>query len=289
MSPPPPASDKGPDVSRQGPEISAAQVAGSALAAVSAAVIASFLGVGGTIIGAALGSIVASVGGAVYSHSFKRAGDRLGETRVLTVVTRPHHARALPGPGDVPVIEEPGSDPGEPAYAASGADPTAQLELGEVAVGEGAHGAGALSEGALSEGAEGGGASGAAEPERTGLFPPPGGQVPRRLSWKGAVALTVVAFVLAIAAIEVVELVIGRPISGGSGGTTITKLVKPSTSKPKVRKPTPSPSSTTPVSTPSTTSTTTPTSTPTPTPSDTTTTGSPSSTGPIGPTGTPTG
>ncbi len=62
----------------------------------SAAVVASFLGVGGTVIGAALGSIVASVGGAVYSHSFKRAGDRLGETKVLTVVTRPRPGAAEP-------------------------------------------------------------------------------------------------------------------------------------------------------------------------------------------------
>src|SRR3954452_24197237 len=106
-----------PPPQRKGPDISGAQVAGSALAAVSAAVVASFLGVGGTVLGAALGSIVASVGGAIYSHSFRRAGDRLGETRVLTVVTRPLAGRADPGPGDVPVIEGAPADGQQPAYA----------------------------------------------------------------------------------------------------------------------------------------------------------------------------
>jgi hypothetical protein len=86
------------------PDISLAQVAGSALAAVSAAVVASFLGVGGTVLGAALGSTVATIAGAVYAHTFRQAGQRLGETRVLTVVTKAHVAQAPPGPGDVPVI-----------------------------------------------------------------------------------------------------------------------------------------------------------------------------------------
>ena len=267
MSPPPQSPHKGPD-------ISAAQVAGSALAAVSAAVVASFLGVGGTVIGAALGSIVASVGGALYSHSFKRAGDRLVETRVLTVVTRPRAGHARPGPGDVPVIDEADGRDGlesldEVPYAESGADPSTGVELGELS------------------------ASGeVVEPVRTGLLPPPGGRVPRWLSWKAAVALTVVAFLLAIAAIEVVELVIGRPISGGSGGTTISHLVKPKSTKSKTTTPTPAPTSTTPASTPTATPTGVPTATPTTTPTTTpsgTATSSPTSTGPVGPSGTPTG
>src|SRR6185312_10967253 len=123
------------------------------------------------------------------------AGDRLVETKVLTVVTRPRTAQARPGPGDVPVIDEADGLEGldEVPYAESGADASTGVELGELS------------------------ASGdLVEPVRAGLLPPPGGRVPRWLSWKAAVALTVVAFVLAIAAIEVVELVIGRPISGGS-------------------------------------------------------------------------
>ncbi len=52
--------------------LSAAQVVGSALAAVSAAVASSFLGVAGTIIGAALASVFATIGSAVYTASLRR-------------------------------------------------------------------------------------------------------------------------------------------------------------------------------------------------------------------------
>lgn len=270
---PPPSPSSGPEPSGKGPDISAAQVAGSALAAVSAAVVASFLGVGGTVIGAALGSIVASVGGAFYSHSFRRAGDALGETKVLTVVTRPrlgHAGPHHPGPADVPIIEvQPGDGP--PPYAES-APATAPAETAAILVS-------------------------AAEPPQTGPLPAPGGRVPRQISWKGALALTVLAFVLAVAAIEVFEVFLGRPISGGSGGTTITRLVNPK-STPKVPRPTP-----TPTKTPDPSSTSTPVITPTAsgsataTPSDSATspsptgsaTSSPTSTGPIAPPTTPAG
>ena len=249
-----------PQPSRRGPDISAAQVAGSALAAVSAAVIASFLGVGGTIIGAALGSLVASVGGAVYSHSFQRAGYKLGETKVLTVVTRarlgpdepgepaePGH----PGPSDVPVIEDPVADDGAPD--------------------------------AESEGAGAGVPTLTTEPPKPGPFPPPGGRIPRWLSWKAAVALTVVAFVVAVAVISLTEFVLGRPISGGSGGTTISHLVKPKNTHPTPKPTTPLPSSTTtPVPTPASPAP----SIGSPTISPTTPLPSGSSTGPI-PTSTP--
>src|SRR4029079_11939364 len=97
--------------SRRGPDISAAQVAGSALAAVSAAVVAAFLGVGGTLIGAALGSLVASIGGAVYSHSFQRAGSKIGETKVLAVVTSRRPSANDPGPAAVPGLEDDSEQP----------------------------------------------------------------------------------------------------------------------------------------------------------------------------------
>jgi len=53
--------------------LSLTQIAGGALAAVTAAVAASFLGVAGTLIGAALGSVVSSVAAALYSTSLTRA------------------------------------------------------------------------------------------------------------------------------------------------------------------------------------------------------------------------
>jgi hypothetical protein len=65
-------------------ELSAAQVAGGALAAVTSAVAGSTLGVNGTVAGAAIGSVVATVGGELYTHSLRRT-----EHRVRTVVVRP--------------------------------------------------------------------------------------------------------------------------------------------------------------------------------------------------------
>ena len=53
--------------------LSLTQIAGGALAAVTAAVAASFFGVAGTLTGAALGSIVSSVGAALDSTSLSRA------------------------------------------------------------------------------------------------------------------------------------------------------------------------------------------------------------------------
>lgn len=53
------------------------QLIGGALAATTTAVISSFLGVAGTLLGAALASIVTTVGGALYSQSLDAAHGRL--------------------------------------------------------------------------------------------------------------------------------------------------------------------------------------------------------------------
>jgi hypothetical protein len=58
-------------------QISIGQVAASSLAAVSAAVVCSFFGVAGTVIGTAIASFVATVGGALYSYSLRRTRARL--------------------------------------------------------------------------------------------------------------------------------------------------------------------------------------------------------------------
>ncbi|WP_199566113.1 hypothetical protein [Streptomyces corynorhini] len=92
-------------------ELSVPQVAGSALAAVTAAVLASRLGVYGTIIGAGVVSVVATCGGSVFQHLFRRTGEQI---RVVTV-------QARPGGRQVPVRPEP---PGPPdASALTRADP----------------------------------------------------------------------------------------------------------------------------------------------------------------------
>ncbi|WP_406408681.1 hypothetical protein OG923_08435 [Streptomyces halstedii] len=63
-------------------DLSVPQVAGSALAAVAAAVMASQLGVYGTIAGAGVMSIVATSGGPVFQHLFRRTGEQIREVTV---------------------------------------------------------------------------------------------------------------------------------------------------------------------------------------------------------------
>ncbi|MGW4807001.1 hypothetical protein [Kitasatospora sp. NPDC004272] len=58
-------------------DLTAAQVAASAMAAVAGAVLASELGVYGTILGAAVVSVGATIGSALFQHLFKRTGEQL--------------------------------------------------------------------------------------------------------------------------------------------------------------------------------------------------------------------
>ncbi|WNI22000.1 hypothetical protein [Streptomyces sp. ITFR-16] len=66
-------------------DLSLPQVAGSAVAAVAAAVAASQLGVYGTILGAGVMSIVATCGGSVFQHFFRRTGEQIREVTVQVV------------------------------------------------------------------------------------------------------------------------------------------------------------------------------------------------------------
>ncbi|WP_328902794.1 hypothetical protein OHR86_25375 [Streptomyces sp. NBC_00441] len=82
-------------------DLSLPQVAGSAVAAVAAAVAASQLGVYGTIAGAGVMSVVATCGGSVFQHFFRRTGEQIREVTVqvkhpdreVTVYTRETGAR----------------------------------------------------------------------------------------------------------------------------------------------------------------------------------------------------
>uniref|UniRef100_A0AAU3I319 Uncharacterized protein n=1 Tax=Streptomyces sp. NBC_01393 TaxID=2903851 RepID=A0AAU3I319_9ACTN len=75
------------------PDLSVPQVAGSAVAAVVAAKLASYFGVYGTILGAGLVSVVATCGGTLFQHFFRRTGEQF---RDVTVQPRPK-PRQLPG------------------------------------------------------------------------------------------------------------------------------------------------------------------------------------------------
>ncbi|MEV5609578.1 hypothetical protein [Streptomyces sp. NPDC052225] len=73
-------------------DLSVPQVAGSAVAAVVAAKLASSFGVYGTILGAGLVSALATCGGTVFQHFFKRTGEQI---RDVAVQTKPK-ARQVP-------------------------------------------------------------------------------------------------------------------------------------------------------------------------------------------------
>ena len=93
-------------------QISATQLIASALAAVTATIAASYLGVSGTVIGAAIASVVTVTGNAVYGHSLHRTSER-----VRTAV--PTTARWLP-PSKHDADEEPPAEtpqPGSPLHA----------------------------------------------------------------------------------------------------------------------------------------------------------------------------
>ncbi|MFE0420309.1 ICP22 family protein [Streptomyces tendae] len=77
-------------------DLSVPQVAGSALAAVVAARLASSFGVYGTIAGAGLISVVATCGGSVLQHFFKRTGEQIRVKRTVAAVRTGGRTTSVP-------------------------------------------------------------------------------------------------------------------------------------------------------------------------------------------------
>jgi hypothetical protein len=98
---PPASSARGTDsTGNDDSRLSPVQVMASALAAVSAAVIASLFGVAGTVIGAAVVSVASTVGAAVYTESMRRthAGLRRAGRRLVQSPQSPADRSAGDGP-----------------------------------------------------------------------------------------------------------------------------------------------------------------------------------------------
>ena len=93
-------------------ELSPAQVAGSALAAMSGAVFISWAGTAGTLIGAAAGSVIATVGSATYTWSLRRSRDAARRTAermrqtALVANGRPRSVAAGPLREDQPAADD---------------------------------------------------------------------------------------------------------------------------------------------------------------------------------------
>ena len=79
-------------------EVNVVQVVASALAAVSSAVLLSTVGVAGTISGAAVGSVIATVGAALYSYSLRISRERV-QAAQASALARMNRARTGPHTG----------------------------------------------------------------------------------------------------------------------------------------------------------------------------------------------
>ncbi|MER5679937.1 MULTISPECIES: hypothetical protein [Streptomyces] len=213
-------------------DLSLPQVAGSAVAAVAAAVMASQLGVYGTIAGAGVMSVVATCGGSVFQHFFRRTGEQIREVTVqvkhpagrqVTVRTR----ETSPAP------RRPEDDATRVlgAVGLSGsADADRTTVLRTVERGEGS---GTDRTTVLRQFRPGGPATG----ERSDAAVTPGGDAFREETWsearthgtrvrgwKRSALAAAGVFVLSMAGITVYEMVSGHDL-GGSGRTTIGSVV----------------------------------------------------------------
>jgi hypothetical protein len=230
------------------------QATAGALAAMSSAVLLSTVGVAGTIIGAAVGSVIATVGSTVYSHYLRLSRERVAAAARV----RSEHFRArrsTSGPGLAPAV-------------ATDLEHTATLSAHETVVTAGA----AESTPSVEE---------ARATEKVHWRETLAG-----LPWKHIGVVSATLFVAAMVVIVAFELTTGRALSTYTGGTadhgartSIPGLGGAPAPAPSHRQPTPAPThqpsdaatTTAPDSTPTTpapqqATTPTPASTPTPTP-----------------------
>ncbi|MFE2056849.1 hypothetical protein [Streptomyces sp. NPDC059446] len=234
-------------------DLSLPQVAGSAVAAVAAAVMASQLGVYGTIAGAGVMSVVATCGGSVFQHFFRRTGEQIREVTVqvkhpagrqVTVRTR-ETSPARRGPEDdaTRMLRTAESEAERTTVlrqvGPGGTDPDRTTVLRQAGPG----GADLDRTTVLRQVGPGG-----TDPDRTTALRQvrPAGAAPvgphpdealtddsysdarthgtRVRGWKRSVLAATGVFVLSMAGITVYEMVSGHDL-GGNGGTTIGSVV----------------------------------------------------------------
>src|ERR1700710_2098400 len=104
-----------------------AQVIGSALAAMSGAFLASWLGTTGTLVGAAVASVIATVGATIYTPSLRRTGQVVKRTAVVvrhgTLLTG-----AIPQPEPGAASDGPVRDPNAPSASDRSAEAAGEDE-----------------------------------------------------------------------------------------------------------------------------------------------------------------
>lgn len=168
--------------------LSPAQVVGSALAATSAALVASMAGTAGTIIGAGVGSLIATVGAAVYTWWIRRTGEIARRTaaqmRLAALATQPLPRTVAQGPMRFRKDRGSATDQGA---AEAGTPP------------EGQH-------------------VDTADPDR----PEDQDETRFTLPWRKILLATAVVGVITLATITVIEGIAGRPVSSLTGGSDST-------------------------------------------------------------------
>jgi hypothetical protein len=207
------------DREKEGPRIgvSTVQVGASAAAAVTSALAASFFGVAGTLIGAAVGSVVSTIAGALYADYLRRAGERIRVTRSVVIQRIPSEVltttplRHLTRPTDLPgqqSLRPIGDERGDESVTVPVQDaaelrrhPEGMAPLDQTSVLPTINGS---------------------EASRN---PVPGPPAPL---WKRPVvamaAVSAAGFMIAIGIVLATETVIGHPVSGGDGGNTLSRL-----------------------------------------------------------------
>jgi hypothetical protein len=202
------------DTPRDRVQLSAVQVAASALASVSAAVVASLFGVAGTVVGAGLVAIISTTGSALYSSSMKRTTSQLRRARENLLTARAGESGGTTRPGrttsSTAVLDRPGprdrdranGDRADGDVVGSDAGPS-RWRRGWLTVGS-----------------------------------------RRGLKWPALLGAAALVFVLAIVAITAFEALTNKPISSltghsGSSSTTIGSL----TGSKSTPTPTPTPTS----------------------------------------------
>jgi hypothetical protein len=265
-------------------ELSATQLTASVLAAVTAAVAASYLGVAGTIIGAGVVSFATTAGTAIYRHYLART-----EERLRAAASQLPHGNVRVGSHRRAESESPAQAPAPEKASVPSRQASGNLDPGPAASAAARDGnlPGTWAE-ALA-GAPRGSGEKAAPAEPPGPAATNGGTVqhaaakPGRPRWVAWVGLAAAVFLLTMAAITVFEVATGRPLSATvwnehGSGTTIGDVVTghtgsgPATTRPashpSERATAPATPSVTPSTTPSAAPTTVP-ATPTPSPTGT--------------------
>lgn len=173
------------------------KVTAGTLAAVSAAVIGSFLGVAGTLIGAAVASLVGSVGTELYQRSLDR-GARKIKTIAPTFVKAPAAVGTPPVAAATPEESPSDTKPAETEPAES--------EPAESEPAEGEH--------------AGTGPDEKPDQSTTATYATQPATSTRPLRWRRIALAAGALFVLALASLSVVELLAGRSVASMLGNET---------------------------------------------------------------------